>query len=546
MAPLRRRAAAPSSAAPPEPTPPATTPGDPRSELQSLAAVVGLALLSFANALEGGWSVDDPRAFAGNRDVVGQLDAPATGAGALPGAAGPAEAGPALGDDGSADPFLPSSGLGVGEELPSGATLRALPLATLWADDYWGEPMGSANSHKSYRPLTVLSFRLSHWLWGAVLPGGGVGVGAQRAYHAENVVLHALVCALFLAAIRKAAPRQRRLALYAALLFACHAVHVAAVANITGRAELLAAAMFLASFLAYPHGSGGGAEVQPLRLLASTALGVLAMLCKEPGVTVFGVNVLVDAAGVLRQNPGWRWAAARRVALRAAVVALLGGAALHQRWLLNNGQAPRFSSGMNPIAMNPSEPVARWRTHAFVWVRSYWLLLFPLDLSVDWGHSSIPLITTWVDMRNLATASGFLAVGLAIRWSCARCSPALTTGWVAMLFLPFLPASNVFFPVGFVIADRAMYLPSLGFCLLAALLCFGAEGEGASHEAARQRRRMRTAEKPSTGTHWPTRLFFCVLACHLARTWLRNADWRDCRSLWSSSSRANPANEFLQ
>ena len=115
-----------------------------------------------------------------------------------------------------------------------------------------------------------------------------------------------------------------------------------------------------------------------------------------------------------------------------------------------------------------------------------------------------------------------------------------------MLFLPFLPASNVFFPVGFVIADRAMYLPSLGFCLLAAQLCFGAEGEGASHEAARQKRRMRGAEKPSTGAHWPTRLFFCVLACHLARTWLRNADWRDCRSLWSSSSRANPANEFLQ
>ena len=40
-------------------------------------------------------------------------------------------------------------------------------------------------------------------------------------------------------------------------------------------------------------------------------------------------------------------------------------------------------------------------------------------------------------------------------------------GAVLMIF-PFLPASNLFFPVGFVVAERVLYLPSMGFCMLVA------------------------------------------------------------------------------
>ena len=40
---------------------------------------------------------------------------------------------------------------------------------------------------------------------------------------------------------------------------------------------------------------------------------------------------------------------------------------------------------------------------------------------------------------------------------------------LALLVLPFMPASNLFFRVGFVVAERVLYLPSAGFCLLVAL-----------------------------------------------------------------------------
>lgn len=35
--------------------------------------------------------------------------------------------------------------------------------------------------------------------------------------------------------------------------------------------------------------------------------------------------------------------------------------------------------------------------------------------------------------------------------------------------ITFLPATNLLFPVGFVVAERVLYLPSMGYCLLLAL-----------------------------------------------------------------------------
>ena len=44
----------------------------------------------------------------------------------------------------------------------------------------------------------------------------------------------------------------------------------------------------------------------------------------------------------------------------------------------------------------------------------------------------------------------------------------LTMG-LAILAVPFLPASNIFFTVGFVVAERVLYLSSIGSCLITVL-----------------------------------------------------------------------------
>lgn len=37
------------------------------------------------------------------------------------------------------------------------------------------------------------------------------------------------------------------------------------------------------------------------------------------------------------------------------------------------------------------------------------------------------------------------------------------------IVVPFLPASNLFLTVGFVLAERILYVPSAGYCLLIAI-----------------------------------------------------------------------------
>lgn len=40
---------------------------------------------------------------------------------------------------------------------------------------------------------------------------------------------------------------------------------------------------------------------------------------------------------------------------------------------------------------------------------------------------------------------------------------------LGFLIIPFFPSTNCLFPVGFVVAERVLYIPSLGFCMLLAL-----------------------------------------------------------------------------
>lgn len=121
----------------------------------------------------------------------------------------------------------------------------ATPLGRVWDLDFWGEhELTSAESHKSFRPVVTLTYRLNYMLHGHD-PWG---------YHAVNAALHALNCALIPPTVRAASgwrDPDRLVPGATALLFATHPVHVEAVQQVVGRAELLMALFFLLGFLGY-------------------------------------------------------------------------------------------------------------------------------------------------------------------------------------------------------------------------------------------------------------------------------------------------------
>ena len=159
--------------------------------------------------------------------------------------------------------------------------------ASLLVHDYWGTPLEDPRSHTSWRPVTVASLKLNYHAH-ELAPAG---------FHAVNLALHGCVCALVVLAARCCGVGGARSGWGPALcglLFAAHPVHVEAVANVAGRAELLSALFALLTFVgfatAHPPPGADTAPARPALALGTALCFVLAVLAKETGFTVLVIT----------------------------------------------------------------------------------------------------------------------------------------------------------------------------------------------------------------------------------------------------------------
>ncbi|XP_060533204.1 protein O-mannosyl-transferase TMTC1-like [Cylas formicarius] len=333
------------------------------------------------------------------------------------------------------------------------------PLRNVFVNDFWGTPMADENSHKSYRPLTVLTFRANYLCFGLT----------PVAFHLTNVALHSIASVLFTKVCLCVGGLKPQFATLAGLLFSVHPVHTEAVTGIVGRADVLACVFFLLSILAY-HGYATDGKHH---VWLSVTMGGLSMLAKETGVTVLLLNLAYDFylnwPYIKRTISDVRWnRQTLRFSKRAAKVFTSTGVLLALRLAILQGSLPRFSEQDNPAAFHASIYV-RFLTFCYLAAFNWWLLLCPATLSHDWQMGSVPLVTSISDTRNLATCFFFgLLMLLVVKSVCdfeTLKQPTLVLG-VLLLILPFLPASNLLLTVGFVVAERVLYIPSLGCILL--------------------------------------------------------------------------------
>ncbi|XP_078195132.1 protein O-mannosyl-transferase TMTC1 isoform X6 [Callithrix jacchus] len=344
----------------------------------------------------------------------------------------------------------------------------------IFTNDFWGKGMAENTSHKSYRPLCVLTFKLNIFLTGM----------NPFYFHAVNIILHCLVTLVLMYTCDKTVFKNRGLAFVTALLFAVHPIHTEAVAGIVGRADVLACLLFLLAFLSYNRSLDQGcvgenfpSTVSPFFLLLSLFLGTCAMLVKETGITVFGVCLVYDLFSLShKQDKSYLTASSNRNFLltmrpffkRAILVLSYVLVILYFRLWIMGGSMPLFSEQDNPASFSPYI-LTRFLTYSYLLAFNVWLLLAPVTLCYDWQVGSIPLVETIWDMRNLATI--LLAVVMALlSLHCLAAFKRLEHKevLVGLLFLvfPFIPASNLFFRVGFVVAERVLYMPSMGYCIL--------------------------------------------------------------------------------
>jgi hypothetical protein len=185
----------------------------------------------------------------------------------------------------------------------------------------------------------------------------------------------------------------------------------------------------------------------------------------------------------------------------------------------------------NPAMFEPSP--FRQLHWAYLTAFNSWLLLCPTHLSAEYAMGTIPLIKSISDPRNALTLLTLLSLLIILLLGMTRSRRSHL--WRAILFavsslvVPFLPASNLFFPVGFVVAERVLYLPSMGFCMLVSLGCWNLM-TSLSHN------------KHTLLKHFIKLSLFYLLATHAAKTVIRNRVWFSSIDLFSSAISTYPNN----
>jgi len=341
-------------------------------------------------------------------------------------------------------------------------------VTNLFWHDFWGTPMSREHSHKSYRPLCVLTFRLNYLLH-ELEPWG---------YHLVNILLHALVSILYYKVSLAFVSHNVKVAKICSYLFAVHPVHAEAVTGVVGRAELLSSVFFLLTILTYKNAVFKGLWSHLAISMASVGC---AMLCKEQGITVLGILVCYELFIVqnldLRNLSTWIKSGNNNELtnlgkqpfwpcfIRLVTVICTGILLLLSRFIIMGHTLPVFTNFDNPASY--ADTPAKQLTWAYLVPVNFWLLLAPAQLLCDWTMGTIPLVTTLADPRNIATLILFVILAH-LAYAALSNNRALLMS-LALLAVPFLPASNLFFPVGFVVAERVLYVPSMGYCLLVAL-----------------------------------------------------------------------------
>ena len=244
-------------------------------------------------------------------------------------------------------------------------------------------------------------------------------------------------------------------------------------------------------------------------MVAAQTVGIFS---KENAAVLPGIMLLYDLTW--RGRTAWR---GRALAYSALVLPFAV-------FFYLRGTLPMHLAGS--IVDNPLLSAGFWtaRLTAIKVIGKYlWLFVWPARLSADYSYNAVPLFgwhpADWEDAKALiALALCLGAALLAVRWYRTR-KPLFF--FLAFFFVALAPTSNLAILIGSIMAERFVYLPSIGLagCVVAAIYALG-------RQVSRQRLlAMRAA--------WIALGLLC-LACAV-RTYARNFDWLDEYSLWTSA-----------
>ena len=381
-------------------------------------------------------------------------------------------------------------------------------LARWWhafAASYWPRDWGG----DGYRPLTIIAFQLEYAL----------GRGSPIPFHATNILLYALVSVLVYRLGAELMPQWT--AWTVAALFAVHPVHVEAVANVVGQSELLVAAALLPAIVLYLRDRRNG-TLSTRTAFAIGALYTLGCFAKEhavvlPATLIAAELTVLDGAAPIRARLADRRLRVFYLSLALVAIAFI---AVRATVLSDHG-----IGGFQPFTPFSSLKITRaQRMLTAVGVVPEWLRLFywPAHLVSEYGPPDIQIaqgLALW-QLPGALLLVGVVALGFVLR----RREPVIALA-IAFVCVSLLPSSNFIIPAGIVLAERTLFLPSVGAMLALGglLVVIARRAASASETAAVSPRDLRLA----------TIALGAVLIAGVARSVSRTGVWKDNDTLFN-------------
>ncbi|MGO8989653.1 MAG: tetratricopeptide repeat protein [bacterium] len=284
-----------------------------------------------------------------------------------------------------------------------------------------------------YRPLSRATYLFDYRLFGM----------NPSAFHSVNIVIHLLnVILLYLVCSRVATNKIS--ALVAALLFAIHPINTESVNFISARNNLLSLFFSLVSFLILLRNEGKAGRWPIL----SAIFFFFGLLCKE---TAMMMLIVIALYSIPPLSSGF---AAR---LREKVPSLLPFVFLAGVYLLLRSLALHGVIGTGSLAEGLLERLAR---NYYIIPHYLKLFLFPADLTI---FHVVPKAGLFNDpMLLLAWVAIAAAIWLIVRWR-----NRATIFGLLWFVVNYVPIANIVLIPSWPMADRFMYIPAAGLCLVA-------------------------------------------------------------------------------
>jgi tetratricopeptide (TPR) repeat protein len=380
-------------------------------------------------------------------------------------------------------------------------------------DDIFGESYRAGfwdRKEGLYRPLSVALFAIE-WELAPEQPWLG---------HLINILLYAACSVILFTVLRRLLQNTHPfIPLFATLLWIVHPLHTEVVANIKSRDELLS---FFFGMLSLRLLFQSVDRRNTLSLILAACSFILALLSKENAVTWAGVFPLalwcfteLDIRKLITKGAVFLGVVAFYFGIRMAILGEIGGG--YELMVINNSLA------------GTTDPMIRLAT-SFLIIGKYMLLfLFPVSLSFDYSYNTFPL----VGFSNIGAILSLLIILFGV-FTALRTLPQRSALSFSILFSlgTFVLVSNVFLLIEATMAERFLFTPSLGLCMLVAVLTD---------------RLLKTGNKSAEGIPVPLlthhRLFLptvVILVLLGARSFSRNMDWKDNLTLLEHDVKVSP------